>query len=252
MIHALYGKLHAETYDVGDERHEARAFYQRLWETCGRPEPVLEPMCGTGFFLLPLLEAGVDIDGVDSSPYMLDICRRKAAADGLTPTLYEQQLETMTLPRQYAFVFIPDRSFAHIYVKDIAQMCLQRLADFVIAGGWFIVEVKTQPKDGDFGAPGQTACSVEDRPDGSTVFATSVWGQRDAGRVIRNWTKYERYVHGTLMEVETFDYNERFYACDEFTAMLQEVGFADISAVRAYDGREPSEHASIVYICRKP
>jgi SAM-dependent methyltransferase len=251
MTHALYGKLYSEGYDIGEERFEARAFYLQEWERRGRPMPLLEPMCGTGFFLIPLMEAGADIDGLDSSPHMLDICRNKCAGKGLIPRLYEQRLEVMALPRKYAFILIPDRSFAHVYTKDIAQTCLQQLSEYLLPGGWLIVDIKTPPKPGEFGAPGQTDFSVEDRPDGSTIFATSVWSEREAGRVIRNWSKYERYVQGTLTQVEIFDYNERFYDRAEFTEMLHLAGFATITAVKAYDGAEPAEHDVIVYICQK-
>jgi hypothetical protein len=209
-------------------------------------------MCGTGFFLLPFLAAGGEIDGLDSSPYMLTICRAKCNQKGYTPNLYEQTLELMEIPKQYAFIFIPDRSFAHIYDKEIAQSCLLKLFKHMMSGGWFLVEVKTPPKEGEFGSPGQTQFGVEDRPDGSTIVSTSIWGERESGRVIRNWTKFERYVQGHLTETEIFDYNERFYDRDEFIQMLVVAGFVDISAVRSYDGAEPQEHDVIVYICQKP
>jgi 2-polyprenyl-3-methyl-5-hydroxy-6-metoxy-1,4-benzoquinol methylase len=41
---------------------------------------VLEVGCGTGRILLPLLEAGVDADGIDLFEPMLECARRKAAA----------------------------------------------------------------------------------------------------------------------------------------------------------------------------
>lgn len=252
MSNSLYGKLYAESYDIADERHEARAFYLQQWQNLGQPAPVLEPMCGTGFFLISFMEAGADIDGLDSSPHMLDICRKKCAAKSLTPNLYQQRLEALALPRHYAFIFIPDRSFAHIYSKETAQRCLQKLSEYMISGGWLIVEIKTPPKQGEFGAPGQTEFRVEDRPDGSTVFSTSLWSEREAGRVIRNWNKYERYMDGRLMEVEVFDYNERFYDREEFTEMLRAAGFVNITGIKAYDGNEPTEHDVIVYTCHKP
>ena len=47
--------------------------------------PILEPMCGTGRFLLPLLEKGYSVTGFDYSPDMLEICRKKCEAQGLKP-----------------------------------------------------------------------------------------------------------------------------------------------------------------------
>jgi hypothetical protein len=251
MPDSFYGRLYAETYDIGDQRQEAVTFYLQQWERLGRPSPVLEPMCGTGFFLIPFLEASAQIDGLDSSPYMLDICRDKCIQRGYAPDLYQADIEQMELPRQYGLIFIPDRSFAHIYDKKVAQACLHTLANHIAQDGWFVVETKTPPREGEFGAPGQTNFGVEDRPDGSTIFSTSVWSNREGGRVIRNWTKFERYVQGQLIETEIFDYNERFYERQEFIDMLTTAGFANITTMRAYDGAQLQEHDVIVYSCQK-
>src|SRR5438128_1166120 len=67
--------------------------------------PVLEPMCGSGRFLLALLAAGIDVDGIDASAAMLDACRRHAAARGLAPSLHAAALERLALPRRYALAF---------------------------------------------------------------------------------------------------------------------------------------------------
>ena len=120
----FYNQIHAESYDAGDQRQPLLAFYLRQWEQAGQPSPLLEPMCGTGFFLIPFLEAGADIDGLDSSPHMLAICQAKCAEKELSPRLYEQLLEDMSLPRKYGFMFIPDRSLAQIYDKEAAHECL--------------------------------------------------------------------------------------------------------------------------------
>ena len=128
----VYNQIHAESYDADDQRQPLIAFYLRQWEQAGQPSPLLEPMCGTGFFLIPFLEAGADIDGLDSSPYMLAICRDKCVERGLNPQLYKQFLEDMVLPRKYGFIFIPDRSFAQIYDQDAAQECLMRLRNSLL------------------------------------------------------------------------------------------------------------------------
>jgi SAM-dependent methyltransferase len=124
MKQANYGKLRAQHYDIGTGDAQIVDFYLELWRRLGRPSPVLEPMCGTGMKLIPLLEAGADGDGLDASPFMLAICREKCEAKGLNCTLYEQSLEQMALPRRYGFIFIPARSFGHTHDKTLAAACL--------------------------------------------------------------------------------------------------------------------------------
>jgi SAM-dependent methyltransferase len=69
-------------------------------------QPVLDVGCGTGRLLLPLLRAGIDIDGCDISGDMLRHCRRKAASEGFSPHLYEQPMHALNLPRRYKTIYI--------------------------------------------------------------------------------------------------------------------------------------------------
>src|SRR6266496_5308279 len=97
-----YTGMMADAWDLlrGDtSTWSDRFFYRDLIGQYG--QPVLDVGCGTGRLLLDYLAQGIDIDGVDNSPEMLAICRHKANALGLAPTLYEHYLETLSLPRQY-------------------------------------------------------------------------------------------------------------------------------------------------------
>jgi len=80
-------------------------------------QPVLDLARGTGRVLLPLLRAGIDIDGCDISGDMLHYCRRKATSEGLHPNLYEQQMHAFELPRRYKTIYIcgsEEIQFAHL------------------------------------------------------------------------------------------------------------------------------------------
>jgi SAM-dependent methyltransferase len=82
------------------------AFYQGVVVRDG--QPALDLACGAGRLLLPLLRAGLDVDGVDYSPDMLSHCRELAAREGLEPRLYQQAMPTLDLPRAYRTIFICD------------------------------------------------------------------------------------------------------------------------------------------------
>ena len=82
------------------------AFYKGFVERDG--QPALDLGCGTGRLLLPLLQAGLDVDGCDLSPDMLAHCRQLAAREGLEPRLYEQAMHELDLPRTYRTIFICD------------------------------------------------------------------------------------------------------------------------------------------------
>src|SRR4029079_489947 len=123
-----YKGLMAQSWDLlrGDtSKSPDRLFYLNVIQTFG--QPVLDVGCGTGRLLLDYLAHGIAIDGVDNSPDMLALCRHKASALGLAPTLYEQYLETLALPRQYRTIMIPSSTLQLVIDPAMAVQSLQQL-----------------------------------------------------------------------------------------------------------------------------
>ena len=79
------------------------AFYRSVIE--GDGQPALDLACGAGRLLLPLLSAGLDVDGCDISPDMLALCQEGAARQGLAPRLYQQAMHDLDLPRSYRTIY---------------------------------------------------------------------------------------------------------------------------------------------------
>src|SRR5438067_11430961 len=116
-----YSGLKAATWDLirGDTSNWSdRFFFREMIERSG--QPALDVGCGTGRLLLDYLAQGLDVDGVDNSPEMLAICRRKAAELGLRPSLYQQAVEELALPRTYGTIFVPSSSFQLVLDPDAA------------------------------------------------------------------------------------------------------------------------------------
>jgi len=77
--------------------------------------PVLELACGTGRVLIPLAQAGVPITGLDLSPGMLAVARRKLAAEPEEVqdriTLVEDDMADFTLDHRFNLIFVAFNSF---------------------------------------------------------------------------------------------------------------------------------------------
>lgn len=97
--------------------------------------PVLDIACGTGRILLPCLQAGVDIDGLDFFESMLDTLRAKAAASNLLPRLYQGDMSNFLLPRRYALVMVPFNAIIHNMTQEAQISCLQRCREHLLPGG---------------------------------------------------------------------------------------------------------------------
>lgn len=246
-----YGKLCTEFYDITKPRAppDALEFYLRHLEKAN--EPVLEPMCGSGRFLIPLLEREKDIDGVDASPDMLQACRDHCESKGLKPVLYEQLLQEMNLPRQYGFIFIPAGSFGLITGRQAARDSLKRLYQHLLPGGKLVLEVETpraQPK-----TPGKWNGLWVTRPDGAKIVLSSLPTYNPEEQLQRDIHKYELFKDGHLVEIELGDFVLRFYERDESQQLLEAAGFSNVKASKAYEDVEPDgEDTTIVFQCRKP
>jgi SAM-dependent methyltransferase len=71
-----------------------------------RGQPGLDVACGTGRLLLPYLRAGLDVDGCDVSADMIELCRERARAEGLSPTLLVQPMHELDPPRLYRTIYV--------------------------------------------------------------------------------------------------------------------------------------------------
>jgi len=130
---AFYEATH-DYGDVGDE-----SFY--LDAAMDVDGPVLEAACGTGRLYLELLRRGVDADGFDVSRPMLEILREKAAAENLTPTVWQADLRSIQADRTYALAFVPYNSLSNFQTVDDQLAALEALHDVLEPGGRLLFDV---------------------------------------------------------------------------------------------------------------
>lgn len=130
-----------ELYDVvyTQVRVDDIPFYVDLARREGGP--VLEIGCGTGRVLIPSLEAGIEIHGLDLEAAMLERLRAKAAARGLVPKVFQGDMRDFTMPGRYRLVTIPFRSFLHCETTDDQIRTLRCIREHLEPGGLLALNV---------------------------------------------------------------------------------------------------------------
>lgn len=103
--------------------------------------PVLEAGCGTGRVLLPVLVAGVDAEGLDLHPGMLEVLKTKAAALGLTPRVHVADMRDFTMPRRYALITVPFRGFMHLLTTADQLAALRCMREHLEPGGSLVLNL---------------------------------------------------------------------------------------------------------------
>jgi SAM-dependent methyltransferase len=97
--------------------------------------PVLEIACGTVRVLVPMLQAGADVDGLDLFAPMLDTARRKAAALGFSPSLHQGDMANFQMPRRYTLAMITFNAFCHMLTTEDQLRCLRCIREHLLPGG---------------------------------------------------------------------------------------------------------------------
>ncbi len=98
--------------------------------------PMLELACGTGRVTLPIAEAGARVVGLDRSPAMLDVARRKSEGRAdLDARWVEGDMADFELDERFGLVIIPCRSFLLLQTVEEQRACLERVREHLVPGG---------------------------------------------------------------------------------------------------------------------
>lgn len=247
-----YGSLCAEYYELDKPHAPEDALQCYLHYAKEAQGPILEPMCGTGRFLIPLLEQGYSVTGFDYSQYMLHICREKCKERGLTCTLLEATFETASLSEKYNLIFIPSGSFGLLASQKQIDQALTFIANHLNRGGKFVFEVETlnsirEPQ-------GIWKGRWLNKPDGSKIVM-SILSKFDSISCIETGLfRYELWEENKISRMEVEDFQVRHYEPNEIEQLLKNHGLKVVGKWQAEPHiRMPASDSAavILYECVK-
>jgi SAM-dependent methyltransferase len=186
---------YAEFYDHVEayrQRPDVAFFVDMARESGG---PVLEVGCGTGRVLIPTARAGIAIEGLDTSPAMLDICRaslaREDAAVQARVRLHPGDMRDPPVDGSFALVTIPFRAFLHLLTVEDQLRALAALRERLRPGGRFVLDVFNPS------LPMLTDQRITIDPVVEPAFTMP-----DGRRVVRKWRIVGRDYFTQIQEVE--------------------------------------------------
>jgi SAM-dependent methyltransferase len=241
------------------------AYYQGLVERYG--QPVLDVGCGTGRLLLPFLRAGLDVDGCDISPDMLDHCREKAGREGFSPNLYAQAMHELDLPRTYRTIYVCN-AFGIGSSRQQDALALQKFYQHLIPGGMLLLDhhmpygadtswqwefwLKENRQKG-LGSDWWPEGKPERASDGSDYIMRSRIGDLDPLEqvlTLQYWA--QRWQGEQLVGEEERTLTSNLYFKNELMMMLKQAGFDEITIQGDYMEVDATpEHGVLVFIARK-
>lgn len=99
----------------------------------------LELAIGTGRVAVPLAERGVQVSGIELSPYMLERLRAKPGAAGIEVT--EGDMTTTRLDGEFSLVYLVYNTITNLVDQEAQVACFENAARHLSQGGCFVIEV---------------------------------------------------------------------------------------------------------------
>ena len=243
-----YLSLCTEVYDLSKPNppEDAYAFYRDY--AIRANGPILEPMCGTGRFLLPLLDEGFNVHGFDASDHMLEALLGKARTKIVEPMVWKGFLEDLNRAEKYNLIFIPSGSFCLIIDPVQVKKSLKAIYDHLKQDGIFLFEAEALQ------AVPQTNVwrgSIWPKPNSQKIILSSLAILQ--GDICTSICKYELVDAGKIIYAEVEELRVKIYEQDQLIEMLKAVGFKHIRMLKAFDqfSQPSNQDESIVYECRK-
>jgi SAM-dependent methyltransferase len=197
---------------------------------------VVELGVGTGRIAVPVAAAGVPVIGVDSSPRMLEVCRRRAEAEGVEHLLDLRlgDLRDPPVSERVRLVTSPFRAFLHLGTDAERLRALASAHRLLEPGGRFVFDV--------FAPSAEDIADTHDR-----------WLEREPGIWERAHWDIER-------RVLTLDVRSResrasmelaWLPADDWRALLEEVGFEVVTCYGWFDLRPYAGGEDSIWLARR-
>ena len=202
--------------------------------------PVLDIACGTGRILLPCLQAGVDIEGLDLFEPMLKKLRAKAAALGLSPRLHQADMSDFSVPRRFALVMIPFNAFIHNMTQEAQIRCLTLCREHLLPGGLLAFDTFFPSLEYVSTPPGTRVLEGE-IPHPKTGLPMRMYDTRTIDRVAQTQHSLNELellaAGGSVATVHRSEINGRYFYKHEMELLLRIAGFARWEICGDFDRR---------------
>jgi len=231
-----YGRLVTEVYEldkpVGSSFPGLRYYTRQLAGVTGR---ILEPATGTGRVLVPLLEAGFAVEGLDVSPDMLAVCRQHCRDRGLDPVLREADMATVAEPGAYQAIIIPAGSIMLLDGRAAVPRALAAFRESLTPGGRLILDIEPlQP------TTGPEATRYWERDPYLWTLQVMHTEYDPVANQVTSFLRYEKWRDGDLIATGLQRFRLQHWSLTEFERLLADAGFTDIKVTADYrDDRRP-------------
>lgn len=224
-----YGSLCTEMYEILHEKaqQDELEFYLSYAE---KGKKILEPLCGSGRFLVPFLERGFDISGIDLSKEMLEKLKQKAPNAQVT----QGDIEGYCSEEKFDYIFISSGSVSLFTDKSVCKNILYKMKELLKQGGKFVFAVDTVAARYSDDTEYKVSISVKTK-EGFDLILKAKNYYDEKSHIQFSPSIYELYNGAKLLHSEPMDFQTHLYEFGEMEQCLREIGFIQIAVYSSYE-----------------
>jgi cyclopropane fatty-acyl-phospholipid synthase-like methyltransferase len=203
---------------------------------------VLEAMSGSGRLLVPLLDEGFQVHGVDISEARIASCEKRIAASGYKTQLFRQDVAALNLPSRYAAAFISAGSFQALTDPVAALDALLRIRAHLVDPGVLLLDLfvpagVAHPP----GAPFVEIRLVKPAEDTQIGLRSEIFIDVPMRRIDMR-QRYERRERRVITAREDERRALTWYSEEEATTLLNDAGYREVAIEQAPWRSEDGRH----------
>ncbi len=253
-----YGSLCSWFYDI-DKPTAPKKELDFYLSFAKKGDKILEPMCGSGRFLIPFLQQGYDIDGFDLSVDMVDRCIKKLKDANIDADITISDFNNYIPTKKYNYIFIAASSLSLLTEKNDVIKAINLMKSCLDENGLIIVSVETNFGKEHINNPNFIFATNDYTPGKSVMYGDIKITTK--GRSIYNSEKgvslsegvYELYENNVFIRNEYEDFALKLYKKGEFEELLSECELKIEHCYSDYDKAiyEGQKAEEIIYILKK-
>jgi SAM-dependent methyltransferase len=246
------------TAEIYDYQTQGIAGDVEFWTDLSRSAGanVLELACGTGRVVIPLARASVQVTGLDISPNMLQVARRKLSNEPRDVIervgLVEGDMRHFDTGRTFGLVFVAFRSFQALLTRADQRACLECSARHLKRGGLLALHV-FNPRFSRLTAEMPVREDREDfeGPDGMHVSWSGETTYDLADQTLRSVWRYERTSADGVVTHSEHVLKLHYFFRFEMEWTLEACGF-EVEALYGDFDRSPftAESPEMIFVAR--
>jgi len=228
-VTAAFGPLAAQFHDASKPRasgDELAVFMRHLGADVSL---ALDVMCGTGRVLIPCLERGAKVHGVDQSAAMLARCEGNLAVAAQAAPLFRQDVAQLNVPFRYGCAFVAGGALSLITDPTALHAALERIRAHLVPPGRLLIDCRVPGSAQQRLAAPLVEVTTARLGDGSQIVRRSETTWTAEAKLVR---AQHRYTHrrGTQRIAEEHEaIRATWHERDDIADLVRAAGYRDIA-----------------------